>query len=57
MRRRLICPPVLEQAVSGLTPVETMPVHRTLGTARDEFVVSENFDDPLPDDILSEFEK
>ena len=62
---------LLEQALSGeeviimrsgkrlarLTPVERAPLHRKLGTARGEFVAPADFNDPLPDDVLSEFEK
>ncbi len=39
-----------------LMPVETAPVRRVIGTARGEFVVPEDFDDPLPDEILAAFE-
>ena len=40
-----------------LMPVETAPFQRKLGTAKGEFVVPDDFDAPLPDDILDEFEK
>jgi len=40
-----------------LTPVETAPFQRKLGTAKGEIFISDDFDDPLPDDILDEFEK
>lgn len=40
-----------------LTPVETAPTRRKLGSAKGEFVVPDDFDAPLPDDILDEFEK
>lgn len=40
-----------------LTPVETAPFQRTLGTAKGEIFISDDFNDPLPDDILDEFEK
>ena len=39
-----------------LMPVEPAPVRRVIGTARGEFVVPEDFDDPLPDEILAAFE-
>jgi prevent-host-death family protein len=39
-----------------LTPVETAPVPRVLGTAKGEFVVPADFNDPLPDDVLAQFE-
>ena len=38
------------------TPVEPAPVPRTLGTAKGDFVVPDDFDAPLPDDVLAEFE-
>jgi hypothetical protein len=38
-------------------PVETAPVHRTLGTGKGDFVVPDDFDAPLPDEVLSEFER
>lgn len=40
-----------------LTPVESTPTRRRLGTAKDDFVVPDDFDAPLPDDILREFER
>jgi prevent-host-death family protein len=62
---------LLEQAMAGeeviimrsgrrlvrLTPVETAPVRRKLGTAKGDFVVPDDFIDPLPGEILSEFER
>ena len=42
--------------LARLTPVETAPVERKLGTARGDFVVPEDFDAPLPEEILAEFE-
>jgi prevent-host-death family protein len=39
-----------------LTPVEKAPVQRKLGTAKGDFVVPEDFDAPLPEEILAEFE-
>jgi prevent-host-death family protein len=39
-----------------LTPVETAPFHRKLGTAKGEFTVPEDFDVPLPEKILAEFD-
>jgi len=62
---------LLEQAMAGeevvimrsgkalvrLTPVDSAPVHRKIGTAKGLFVVPDDFDDPLPDEILAEFEK
>lgn len=62
---------LLEQALSGeeviimragkrlvrLAPVDAAPLHRKLGTAKGEFVAPVEFDEPLPDAILSEFEE
>jgi prevent-host-death family protein len=61
---------LLEQAMEGedviimragrqlarLTPMETAPVQRKLGTAKGDFVVPDDFDGPLPEEILAEFE-
>ncbi|MFN0166023.1 MAG: type II toxin-antitoxin system Phd/YefM family antitoxin [Bryobacteraceae bacterium] len=62
---------LLEQAMAGeeviimragrplvrLTPVESAPRRRTLGTAKGDFVVPGDFDTPLPDEVLAEFER
>ncbi len=40
-----------------LVPVDVAPVSRKLGTAKGDFVVPEDFDAPLPDHVLDEFEK
>ena len=62
---------LLEQALAGeevvimrsgrplvrLTPVESAPMHRKLGTAKGVFVVPDDFDAPLPDEVLDEFER
>jgi prevent-host-death family protein len=40
-----------------LTPVDSAPTRRTLGTAKGQFVVPDDFDAPLPDDVLTEFER
>ena len=61
---------LLEQAMAGevvtimrsgrplvrLTPVESAPFRRTLGTAKGDFVVPDDFDAPLPEEVLAEFE-
>jgi prevent-host-death family protein len=39
-----------------LTPVEQAPIRRKLGTAKGDFVVPDDFDAPLPEEILNEFE-
>ena len=60
---------LLEQALSGdevvihksgkplvrLVPVAAAPMQRKLGTARGDFVVPDDFDAPLPDHVLDEF--
>jgi prevent-host-death family protein len=62
---------LLEQAMAGeeviikragkrlvrLTPVESAPTRRKLGTAKGVFTVPDDFDTPLPEEILSEFER
>ena len=37
--------------------VPDAPAPRELGTAKGDFVVPPDFDDPLPDDVVREFEK
>jgi prevent-host-death family protein len=39
-----------------LTPVETAPFRRKIGTAKGDFTVPKDFDAPLPEEILAEFE-
>ena len=39
-----------------LSPVESAPLRRMLGTAKGDFVVPDDFNEPLPDDMLAEFE-
>ena len=62
---------LLEQAMAGedvvimrsgrplvrLIPVASAPVRRKLGTAKGDFVVPDDFDAPLPDKVLAEFER
>ena len=36
---------------------ESAPMHRKLGTAKGVFVVPDDFDAPLPDEVLDEFER
>jgi prevent-host-death family protein len=40
-----------------LVAVEGAPARRVLGTAKGDFVVPDDFDDPLPDEVLAEFER
>lgn len=46
--------PVAE--IKPLTPPHKMGERRPFGLARGEFVVPDDFDDPLPEDILRSFE-
>ena len=62
---------LLEKAIAGeeiiimrsgrpmvrLTPVESVPLRREVGSAKGDFVVPDDFDDPLPEEILAAFEK
>jgi prevent-host-death family protein len=45
------------KALVRLVPVERAPVRRVLGTAKGLFVVPDDFDAPLPPEILDEFER
>ncbi len=40
-----------------LVPIVNRKTERVPGTAKEKISISENFDDPLPADILKEFEK
>ncbi len=40
-----------------LVPVDLAPRRRKLGTAKGDFVVPDDFDDPLPEEILAGFER
>ena len=40
-----------------LTPLEGAPCRRKLGSAQGDFVVPDDFDAPLPPQILAEFER
>jgi prevent-host-death family protein len=62
---------LLEQAMAGedvvimrsgrplvrLIPVEAAPRARKIGSAAGVFTVPDDFDAPLPDDVLAEFER
>lgn len=39
-----------------LMPVASGPIRRKIGTAKGEFQVPDDFDAPLPDHVLDEFE-
>jgi len=43
--------------VARLVPFAKRARRRRLGTAEGDFVVPEDFDAPLPDDVLAEFPK
>jgi prevent-host-death family protein len=45
------------EPVARLVDARVRPAKRPLGTERGVFEVPENFDDPLPDDLLDMFEK
>ena len=45
------------RALVRLTLIEGAPTPRKLGTAQGDFVVPADFDEPLPPEILAEFEK
>jgi prevent-host-death family protein len=42
--------------VAKLVPIAAPPARRRLGSMAGAFQVSDNFDDPLPDDVLASFE-
>ncbi len=62
---------LLEQALAGddviimrsgrplvrLVPVDQAPARRVVGTGKGDFVVPDDFDEALPEDVLREFEK
>ncbi len=43
--------------VARLVPFSKAPAKRVLGTAKGDFVVPEDFDAPLPEEVLAEFFK
>jgi prevent-host-death family protein len=42
--------------VARLVPIAAPPARRRLGTMAGAFKVPDDFDDPLPDDVLASFE-
>lgn len=42
--------------VARLVPIASAPGKRILGSERGRIVMREDFDDPLPDEILADFE-
>jgi antitoxin (DNA-binding transcriptional repressor) of toxin-antitoxin stability system len=45
-----------DRAVAEIRPLKTANGPRPIGLAAGEFVVPDDFDDPLPDDLLDAFE-
>ncbi|MDO9534822.1 MAG: type II toxin-antitoxin system Phd/YefM family antitoxin [Bacillota bacterium] len=43
--------------IAKLIPIVEKPVRRIPGTAKNQIFVSPSFYDPLPDNVLEEFEK
>lgn len=43
--------------VAKLIPIDTKPKNRTLGSAKGEFVVPDDFNDPLPKEVEDLFYK
>ena len=45
-----------DRAVAEIRPLKAIVARRPMGLAAGEFVVPDDFDDPLPDDLLDAFE-
>jgi antitoxin (DNA-binding transcriptional repressor) of toxin-antitoxin stability system len=45
-----------DRAVAEIRPLKTTTGRRPFGLAEGDFVVPDDFDDPLPDDLLDAFE-
>jgi len=45
-----------DRAVAEIRPLNAVRGPRPIGLAEGEFVVPDDFDDPLPDDLLDAFE-
>jgi len=45
-----------ERAVAEIRPVNAATGPRPIGLAKGDFVVPDDFDEPLPDDVLDAFE-
>jgi len=43
--------------IAKLIPIAEKPVRRIPGTAKNKITISPSFNDPLPEDLLEEFEK
>lgn len=55
--RRLVRLTPVESATVESATVESVPVRRVLGTAKGDFEVADDFNDPLSEDVLAEFER
>lgn len=42
--------------VARIVPIEEKPTRRIPGSARGKIVLGDDFDDPLPDEVLRDFE-
>lgn len=46
-----------DRPVAEIRPIETVKRPRPFGLAAGSFVVPDDFDDPLPEDVLRDFEQ
>lgn len=46
-----------ERAIAEIRPIEGIRCPRPFGLAAGTFVVPDDFDDPLPEDVLRDFEQ
>ena len=46
-----------DRPVAEIRPIETVRRPRPFGLARGSFVVPDDFDDPVPEDVLRDFEQ
>lgn len=46
-----------DRPVAEIRPIETVRRPRPFGLAKGSFVVPDDFDDPLPEDVLRDFEQ
>ena len=46
-----------DQPIAEIRPIELVRLPRPFGLAAGTFVVSDDFDDPLPEEILRDFEQ
>ena len=43
--------------IARLTPIEAPPAPRKPGSAKGKIFIADDFDEPLPNDLLDEFER